>query len=176
MTDPTPLETLTTEAEETTTKKGRSWQFWVGVGIGGAMALCLVLFLVALGVGVASGSSQTMTDFVAVLRDMFIILLALQGLVIGVALIVLIVQLAALLNILQNEISPIVDGAREAVGNVKGTTEFVGKHVTDPIIKGYAMATGARQFMKEASGIQDIMNMVQHKDDPTASESEHDHG
>src|SRR5512133_2386411 len=42
------------------------------------------------------------------IRDIFIIVVALESLIIGVALIVLIVQLASLLNLLQNEVKPIL--------------------------------------------------------------------
>ncbi|HKI54888.1 MAG TPA: hypothetical protein VJ987_12245, partial [Anaerolineales bacterium] len=42
------------------------------------------------------------------IRDIFIIVVALESLIIGVALVVLIVQLASLINLLQNEVRPIL--------------------------------------------------------------------
>ena len=42
------------------------------------------------------------------IRDIFIIVVALESLVIGVALIILIIQLASLINLLQNEVRPIL--------------------------------------------------------------------
>lgn len=87
------------------------------------------------------------------MRDLLIILLTLEGILIGVALIVLVVQLAKLVNILQNEIQPIVDSAQEAVSTVKGTAEFMSKNVTTPAIKASGYLAGARALMREVTGI-----------------------
>ena len=69
------------------------------------------------------------------IRDIFIIVVALESLVIGVALIVLIVQLASLTNLLQNEVRPILKATNETVNNLRGTAEFLGENVVEPVIK-----------------------------------------
>src|SRR5512138_2118038 len=69
------------------------------------------------------------------IRDVFIIVVALESLVIGVALIVLIVQLASLINLLQNEVRPILTATSETVNNLRGTAEFLGENVVEPVIK-----------------------------------------
>lgn len=69
------------------------------------------------------------------IRDVFIIFMALESLVIGLALVVLIVQLATLINLLQNEIRPIINSTSETVNTLKGTATFVSDHLTEPIIK-----------------------------------------
>ena len=69
------------------------------------------------------------------IRDVFIIVVALESLVIGVALIVLIVQLASLINLLQNEVRPILNATNETVNNLRGTAEFLGESVVEPVIK-----------------------------------------
>ena len=69
------------------------------------------------------------------IRDVFIIVVALESLVIGVALIVLIVQLASLINLLQNEVRPILHTTNETVNNLRGTAEFLGDNVVEPVIK-----------------------------------------
>ena len=68
-------------------------------------------------------------------RDIFIILVALESLVIGVALVVLLVQLAALINLLQNELRPILDATSETVNTLRGTAAFLGESVVEPVIK-----------------------------------------
>ena len=50
---------------------------------------------------------------VAQIRDVFIIFMAIQSLLSGLALVVLLVQLARLINLLQNEIKPILDTTNE---------------------------------------------------------------
>ncbi len=69
------------------------------------------------------------------IRDIFIIVVALESFVIGIALIVLIVQLASLINLLQNEVRPILTATSETVNNLRGTAEFLGENVVEPVIK-----------------------------------------
>jgi amino acid permease len=69
------------------------------------------------------------------IRDVFIIVVALESLVIGVAMIVLIMQLASLINLLQNEIRPILNATNETVNTLRGTAEFLGDNVVEPVIK-----------------------------------------
>ena len=69
------------------------------------------------------------------IRDVFIIVVALESLVIGVALIVLVVQLASLINLLQNEVKPILKATTDTVNNLRGTAEFLGENVVEPVIK-----------------------------------------
>ncbi len=79
-------------------------------------------------------------------RDVFIIFMALESLVIGVALVVLIVQLATLINLLQNEIRPIIASTNETVNTLKGTVAFISDNVSEPIIKLNAYLAGIKQF------------------------------
>src|SRR5690349_7398462 len=69
------------------------------------------------------------------IRDVFIIIVALESLVIGVAVIVLIVQLATLINLLQNEVRPILTATNETVNHLRGTAEFLGENMVEPVIK-----------------------------------------
>ena len=69
------------------------------------------------------------------IRDVFIIVVALESLVIGVAMIVLIMQLASLINLLQNEIRPILNATNKTVSTLRGTAEFLGDNVVEPVIK-----------------------------------------
>ncbi len=69
------------------------------------------------------------------IRDVFIIFMALESLIIGIALIVLIVQLSTLINLLQNEIRPIINSTSETVNTLKGTAQFVSNNLTEPVIK-----------------------------------------
>ncbi len=69
------------------------------------------------------------------IRDIFIIVVAFETLVVGVALIVLLVQLASLINLLQNEVRPILEATTETVRTVRGTAQFLGENVVDPVIK-----------------------------------------
>ena len=69
------------------------------------------------------------------IRDVFIIVVALESLIIGVAMIVLIVQLASLINLLQNEVRPILTATHDTVNTLRGTAEFLGENMVEPVIK-----------------------------------------
>jgi hypothetical protein len=68
-------------------------------------------------------------------RDIFIIFMALEFLLIGVVMIVLIVQLARLTLLLQNEIKPILDSTNETANTLRGTTAFLSEHLVEPVLK-----------------------------------------
>lgn len=69
------------------------------------------------------------------IRDIFIIFMALESLVIGAALVVLIVQIASLINLLNNEIKPILDATNETIATLRGTTEFLSENLVAPVVK-----------------------------------------
>ena len=99
----------------------------IGVIIGAVIILVgLVAAIIAL------MQPSTPTDRI---RDVFIIVVALESLVIGVALIVLIVQLASLINLLQNEVRPILKATSDTVNNLRGTAEFLGENVIEPVVQ-----------------------------------------
>ncbi|MBV6400769.1 MAG: hypothetical protein CNIPEHKO_01063 [Anaerolineales bacterium] len=99
----------------------------IGVIIGAVIILVgLVAAIIAL------MQPSTPTDRI---RDVFIIVVALESLVIGVALIVLIVQLASLINLLQNEVRPILKATSDTVNNLRGTAEFLGENVVEPVVQ-----------------------------------------
>ncbi len=79
-------------------------------------------------------------------RDVFIIFMALESLVIGVALIVLIVQLATLINLLQNEIKPIIHSTNGTVNTLRGTVAFISENLTEPVIQLNSYIAGIKQF------------------------------
>jgi hypothetical protein len=94
----------------------------------------VVVLLVLLGIAAIWFLLQPTTPTNKI-RDVFIIIVAIESGVIGVALVVLIVQLAALINLLQNEVKPILLATNETVNTLRGTTEFLSENVVEPVIK-----------------------------------------
>ncbi len=68
-------------------------------------------------------------------RDIFIIFMALEFLLIGCVMIILIIQLARLTLLLQNEIKPILESTSETVNTLRGTTTFLSEHLVEPVLK-----------------------------------------
>jgi hypothetical protein len=79
-------------------------------------------------------------------RDLAIIALALESGLIGLAILVLIVQVARLTNMLEFEIKPILENTNEALKTVRGTADFMSKRMVDPVIKASGYASGVARL------------------------------
>lgn len=106
----------------------------------------LVLLIAAIVIAViALLKPETPTDKI---RDIFIIFMALESLLIGAALVILIVQFASLINLLQNEVRPILDSTNETVNHLRGTAEFLGESVVDPVVKLSGHLAGLKRMLE----------------------------
>lgn len=90
---------------------------------------------------------------IAVIRDIAIVILALESLVIGVVLALLLWQVRSLTHLLQEELKPILDSARETVGTVKGTTHLVSSTIVQPTVKVGSLAAGVRRTWEVILGL-----------------------
>lgn len=84
----------------------------------------------------------------ATIRDIAIIIIAIQSIVIGVLLGVLVWQIWRLVKMVQNEVQPILKDAQDTVGTVRGTTTFVSENVVSPVIKTSSVLVGVRQTVR----------------------------
>lgn len=96
--------------------------------IGGGVLLLALLITVVIFLALPTTNTEK-------IRDIMIIVMALEFMFLGVALLVLIVQLATLINLLQNEIIPIVESTNETANTLRGTTVFLSENLTEPVIK-----------------------------------------
>ena len=90
--------------------------------------------------------SKADLDTTSHIRDIFIIFMAFESIVIGVALVVLVVQISTLINLLQNEVKPILKSTKETVDTLKGTTEFLSTNLVEPVIKLNGYLAGLKQL------------------------------
>ena len=81
------------------------------------------------------------------IRDVFIIFMALAFMVLGVALVILIFQLAKLVNLLQNEVKPILEASSDTINTLKGTTEFLSENLVNPVIKLNSYMAGIKKIL-----------------------------
>ncbi|OQA47044.1 MAG: hypothetical protein BWY52_00393 [Chloroflexi bacterium ADurb.Bin325] len=88
----------------------------------------------------------------ATARDIAIILLALESIIIGITLIVLVVQVIRLVKLLREEVIPIVRSTQETVGTVRGTATFMSDHLVQPVVKVSSYTAGARQAINTLFG------------------------
>ncbi len=115
-------------------------QRWMLVGIIAGIILLLAAIAAAI-YGLTLNEEVT-----ANIRDIFIIFMAFESLIIGAALVVLVIQIAALINLLQNEVKPILKATTDTVNTLRGTTEFLSENLVEPVIKLNSYLAGLRKF------------------------------
>jgi hypothetical protein len=115
-------------------KNGLSTAAKIGIGVGIVLGLA-VLILVLIFLIDNPGTTETV-------RDLFIIVLALESLVIGTALVILIYQLIVLTRMLRDDVKPMIESTQETLNTVKGTATFVSQQVTTPAIAASGYITG----------------------------------
>ena len=136
---PTPQ--LTPEQLAELREQDRKQKQTMAAVIAGVVIFLALLILAIYGLMLPS----TPTDKI---RDVFIIVVALESLVIGVALVVLIIQLASLVNLLQNEVRPILNATNETVNTLRGTVEFLGEEVIEPVMKLSGYLAGLNRMLE----------------------------
>ena len=86
------------------------------------------------------------------LRDISIIILAVESIVIGIILAVLLIQVRKLVQLIQEELIPLMNSVNDTMGTVRGTANFVSDRVVSPTIKVWSYGAAARQVMKVVLG------------------------
>lgn len=106
--------------------------------------IAVVALLVILGIGIWLIQPTTPTDKI---RDVFIIFMAFESLIIGAALVVLIVQIASLINLLNNEIKPMLEATNETISTLRGTTQFLSENLVEPVMKLNSYVAGLQKML-----------------------------
>lgn len=127
--------------EEPPTEENKN--VWKKIGIIAGVVLVLAILIGSVVLLLQSDSETT-----AKVRDVFIIFMGLEFLIIGLALIILIVQLARLINLLQHEIKPILDSTNKTANTLRGTTQFLSDHLVEPVIKLNEYLASLQSFLK----------------------------
>ncbi len=84
----------------------------------------------------------------ALVRDLAIILLAVESLIIGAVLIVLVWEIRNLAKLLREEIKPILESADETARTVRGTTVFVSDTFVNPMVRASGFVSGVAQALR----------------------------
>jgi hypothetical protein len=124
-----------------TNLKSNRVRLWTVVAV-----VIALLILVGLAVGLyflAQNEATTRN-----VRDILLIVLALEFMVLGAALIVLLVQIARLTLLLQIEIKPLLESANETVNSLKGTTVFLSENLVEPVIQLNSSLAGIRRLLE----------------------------
>jgi len=133
---PTQIETPQPAATPKPPKKSKGWVF----GVVGVVVLAVIITSIVLMLGDTTGMTSK-------IRDVFIIFLALESLIIGIALVILVVQISLLINLLQNEIKPILETTTDTINTLKGTTTFISSNLAEPVIKMNEYLAGLKKLI-----------------------------
>ena len=144
----TELPTTTTPAEP---KPGLNLRRPVLIASAALIGLIVLLLVIALVLALATNG-----DFAAIIRtirDIVIIFLALEGVLIVISLAVLVLQVARLVNLLQTEVKPILENTQETVKTAQGTVGFVSENVVEPVIHMQGFLAGLSVLLGNLFGI-----------------------
>jgi len=89
----------------------------------------------------------------ATVRDIAIIILAVESIVVGILLAVLTIQVYKLVKLLRKEVKPMLEATQDTVGTVRGTAAFLSEHLVSPVVNVAGYVWGLRQAMKALAGI-----------------------
>jgi hypothetical protein len=81
----------------------------------------------------------------AVIRDIAIIVVAIESLFVFLLLGILVWQVWRLTKMIQTEVKPILDDTQETIGTLRGTTTFVSDHVVTPVTRTTSKMAGMRR-------------------------------
>ena len=110
-----------------------------------------VLFLIILvGAIVLMATNEAATQ---VIRDIAIVFVAVETFLIGLAILILIFQIQMLIQVLRDEVQPLLRSFNDTASTVRGTTEFVSHNVVSPVIKAAGVAAGTRQVLSDLIGV-----------------------
>lgn len=90
----------------------------------------------------------------ATLRDIAIIVLAVESIVIGILLIILAIQIFRLVKFLEQEIKPILESAHKTTRTVEGTASIVSETLITPLVKVASFTSAVREAAKILVGRQ----------------------
>ena len=108
----------------------------------------IIVFVVLIVVGIVFAVIGLLQDAETTsnIRDIFIIFMAFESLLIGAALVILIIQIASLMNLIQNEVKPILESTTDTVNTLRGTTAFLSENMVEPVIKLNSYLAGFKKL------------------------------
>ena len=115
-------------------------KLWIG------LAAVLVLAL-AIGAGFAVFALVRNPAQAETVRDIVIIFMGAESLLLGLALIILMVQLARLTALLQDEVRPMLRSTNDTIETLRGTTRFLSDNLVSPVIRANGAAAAVQRVV-----------------------------
>ena len=122
-----------------------------------AIPLVLYLLIFLFGLWRAWVDPTGSANYFEYLRGLFDIIVSIATMLIIISIGVLIVQIARFVNLLRSEVKPITEDTKQAIKNVRVTSEFVQKNAVKPVIKGQSFLAAILAFLSEITKISRIL-------------------
>jgi hypothetical protein len=123
------------------------------------VVLVIIAILVGLGYLMYRPYEESVPGTVR-LRDISIIVLAVETLVVVALLLIIAVLIGVFTVMVYDRVIPVLEQMNRAVGNaadtvqtVRGTTSFIGEKMVQPVIEVSSYASGVRRILKELRGL-----------------------
>jgi hypothetical protein len=150
---------LPVPAEDTGNESGSRLRRTVLIGIVALFGGLILLFLLALVFSLVGG--ENFAGVVRTIRDLVIIFLALEGALILLALAILVLQIARLVNLLQAEVKPLLENTQATLNTMRGTVEFISENVSQPIARTSGFVAGVTSLLSAGLGLRRALKRAQ---------------
>ena len=148
--DKTPILPGPTQEEEATKRSAGLSSSPKPAIIAAIVAIVILAVLIAVGVVLFNNPPSA-----AVLRDIFLILLGIQSMVIGLLIIVMLVAIIYVVlkvydfvKFVQTEVEPMLDRADDAVRSVQSRAVFISDTAVKPVVEIMAQVSAIRQIIR----------------------------
>lgn len=139
----------TSTAAPTATRTSGGLKITRLIKITSIVGILLILLLLIAALAAALTDADTWAPFVQIFRDVFLLLLLLESVLVIAAMAILLLQAAGFLIMLRSEVKPILDNARETTRLSRATAQFVNSNAVDPLIQLKSFFAGLLAFLRE---------------------------
>lgn len=123
-----------------------------GIPKGLLVAFVILGFLIVLALALWIYAAATPVQGLAALRDVAIVILALESILIMFIMLVIVILLWDLLSVIRRELIPLLQSTLESASDtahtVQGTTTFVSEYFIAPLIKTSSTLAGAQAVLR----------------------------
>ena len=122
-----------------------------------AVGILIILILLGASLAAALTAAETWAPFIQILRDVLLMILLMESILVIAALAILMLQAAGFLIMLKTEVKPILDNARETTRLSKATAQFISSNAVDPLIQIRSFLSGLLAFLRELIRIRNLV-------------------
>lgn len=121
------------------------------------LGILLILILFGAALAAALTAAETWAPIIRIFRDLFLLILLLESVLVIAALAILMLQAAGFLIMLKTEVKPIMQNARETTRLSKATAQFLNSNAVDPLIQIKSFLSGLLAFLRELIRIRNLV-------------------